>query len=92
MSRGTGTGQPAHFKCPRLARMYARFSILPSGYSAEAARHVVTLTGRTRKRKHGCFSQRFGPVSREYRCACGHVGWSGHCDLERAETEGGQRR
>lgn len=55
----------------------------------ERAQHRVTLTGRTKPRRHprgGGF--RSSDVQREYRCSCGHVGWSSHIDLERMEQRG----
>jgi hypothetical protein len=54
--------------------------------------HQVTLTGRTRpyfNRFHALVG-RSTRVSREYRCTCGHVGWSNHADLER-RAGGGTR-
>jgi hypothetical protein len=46
--------------------------------------HRVALTGRTRTRKTSRgHSGRSTLVVREYRCSCGHVGWSNHVDLAR---------
>jgi hypothetical protein len=46
--------------------------------------HHVTLTGRERPyRRKGVMGSRSTHVSREYRCSCGHVGWSNHVDLAR---------
>ena len=70
--KGSGTGQPISFRCAVAAREFHRRS----------TEHVVELTGRTKKRR-GPPGQRMTNVSREYRCACGHVGWSAHVDLSR---------
>jgi hypothetical protein len=46
----------------------------------------VELTGRKRPyRNRGAMGTRSCHTSREYRCECGHVGWSNHIDLARRE-------
>lgn len=50
----------------------------------------LELTGRKRRyhRKRGSMAgARSSEFTREYRCSCGHVGWSNHMDLERLEEE-----
>jgi hypothetical protein len=85
---GFGTGYPYTFECAKARLIYYgnRSSrgepVIRT--SRERAEHVVTLTGREREapspnRGH----PRKSRMSREYRCACGHVGWSCHIDLER---------
>lgn len=77
-----GTGSPISFKCQELRRTYYK------DQGREARRHTVTLTGRTKPypRRYGIMrGHRSTDTSREYRCACGHVGWSAHSDLERME-------
>jgi hypothetical protein len=48
--------------------------------------HHVELTGRERpyhRKRHTVKGSRSTEISREYRCSCGHVGWSNHVDLAR---------
>jgi hypothetical protein len=67
MSRSFGAGSPLWFRCK-------------CGNRAGA----VTLTGRTKpRRRGGALGTRHSHVSREYRCTCGHVGWSTHKELLR---------
>ena len=82
---GGGTGQPLFFRCHALRRSYAH----RLGLDARA-KHVVTLTGR---KKHvgypnGVGARRVDEWRREYRCSCGHVGWSTHIDLRDMEARG----
>lgn len=83
MSRSQGTGSPIWFHCPvqRRERMWPK--PYPEG-------HEITLTGRTRPFKPSRYHApglRSTPLLREYRCTCGHVGWSNHADLERMEVQ-----
>lgn len=52
-------------------------------------RFGVRLTGRQRENTSGNIPQRSSRKIREYRCTCGHVGWSRHKDLERLEERYG---
>lgn len=77
-----GAGQPLFFHCPKYRS--ARATEREAAYLAFMLRahREITLTGRTRKvRKPN--GQRMTKTAREYRCTCGHVGWSRHVDLER---------
>ncbi len=79
MSRSAGTGSPVWFVCGAARKEWPR----PSGWNRE---HDVTLTGRRRRYKPPrSMGLRSTFTSREYRCSCGHVGWSNHIDLERME-------
>ena len=73
MGANNGTGNPMYFACAkaRKERSYR-----------EREGHVVELTGRSKAagRRGGI---RNSDRSREYKCSCGHVGWSRHVDLER---------
>lgn len=82
-----GTGYPICFFCAEARHIYYR----DTGRQArERAEHVVTLTGRTRPTKrNGKGHPRKSWTTREYRCSCGHVGWSSHIDLERMEQPNG---
>lgn len=74
MSRSAGTGSPAWFTC--TVDRQERFT----------RSHQVELTGRERpyQPKRGtAIGTRSTFVAREYRCTCGHVGWSNHVDLAR---------
>lgn len=82
MGRSSGTGNPIWFRCPVFRAMDWR-----TRTGADLARHVITLTGRTKRRPNpNKGNPRKPDVSREYRCSCGHVGWSCHKDLERLEN------
>lgn len=78
MSRSAGTGSPVWFRCSKC-RSTVRGS--KGGWAGD-----VTLTGRERKtvsfrRRYSCLGTRSTCIDREYRCECGHVGWSNHIDL-----------
>lgn len=77
MSRSAGTGSPVWFRCSACR------STLVRNYDS-----TVELTGRTRpapsRRYHARGSRSTGTL-REYRCSCGHVGWSNHVDLAHRE-------
>jgi hypothetical protein len=77
MSRSAGTGSPVWFRC-----WACRSTLVRDTHS------TVELTGRTKpspRRKHHTLGLRSTMTLREYRCSCGHVGWSNHIDLERME-------
>ena len=72
MGRSAGTGSPVWFSCAACRRRGSRGG------------HNFQLTGRTKPyRSSGALGSRSTATSREYRCTCGHVGWSNHIDLER---------
>ena len=74
---GYGTGYPVYFICAKLARRWPRSEV-------DYRMHEVTVTGRTRPTpRNGKGHPRKSWTTREYRCSCGHVGWSSHVDLER---------
>lgn len=80
--KGLGTGSPISFKCYRDRLGYGR-----------VGGHIVRRTGaeRTyRPKMYSALGARSTAVAREYRCTCGHVGWSAHIDLARypGEIEG----
>lgn len=75
MGRSAGAGSPVWFRCHacRSTLVYERDE-------------TVTLTGRTKpypQRAHHTLGARSTRTSYEYRCSCGHVGWSNHVDLAR---------
>lgn len=76
MSKGRGSGFPLDFRCSVLAKVWPR-----DGH--EYADHQVVLTGRTKSARNGKGHARKSYLSWEYRCSCGHVGWSCHRELER---------
>lgn len=92
---GYGTGYPSHFACSKAREIYYGWrsregSAVDDGRTSRERRsHVVTLTGRTKPTKRtGKGHPRKSWTTYEYRCACGHVGWSSHIDLEKmAEKE-----
>ena len=83
MGRGqgdhNGTGQPIVFMCFRARQKKDwRTGYVPRG-------HTVVRTGRTRYVGKG--GQRMDVYRHEYRCACGHVGWTKHKDILRYPIE-----
>lgn len=75
---GAGTGQPVAFVCPVARRNRdTRTWSLPPGHDR------IRLTGRTKPNPGSSVGQRMLTTSSEYRCECGHVGWSAHVDLPR---------
>ena len=89
MGRGqgdhVGTGYPLTFRCSkeRLERDWR------GGNRAVEARHdPIVRTGRTRRAPSpGKGHPRKLRESHEYRCACGHVGWSCHVDVLRCPLQ-----
>lgn len=84
MSRGSGTGYPLTLRCSqdRLTRDWR------SGRSV--GRHDVERTGRTKPAPSPTKSHpRKAAHSYEYRCSCGHVGWTAHVDVIRAPRADG---
>lgn len=88
---GCGTGYPIFFECSKARRVYygnrSSKGEPVTRARQERAAHVVRLTGRTKPTPHGKGHPRKSWTTREYACACGHVGWSSHVDLERMEGE-----
>lgn len=83
MSRGSGTGYPLTLRCSqdRLTRDWR------SGRSV--GRHDVERTGRTKPAPSPTKGHpRKADRSYEYRCSCGHVGWTCHVDVLRAPLAG----
>lgn len=84
MGLSAGPGSPIFFHCP-VARRNRDY---PSGRLPKG--HTVKLTGRTkpyRAKSYSAMGQRSTSTLREFRCSCGHVGWSNHADLERMEKD-----
>jgi len=84
---GHGTGYPIFFHCAIARRIYygnrASKGDAVTRTNRERDAHKTTLTGRTRPTKKGRGHPRKSWTTYEYRCACGHVGWSSHIELER---------
>ena len=73
MSRSAGAGSPIAFRCTKCR------STLVSDRDS-----TWELTGRERpyaKARYSVGGARSTRTAREYRCSCGHVGWSNHVDL-----------
>lgn len=80
MSRSAGTGSPVYFHCHR----YRQLNYKTRNNPHDRDEHTVTLTGRTKPykvSKHRALGSRSTRTLREYKCSCGHVGWSNHIDL-----------
>lgn len=85
---GMGTGYPIFFECFKARSIYYGNR---SSKGEEVTRtrierdgHKVELTGRARSAPSpGRGHPRKSRLSREYKCSCGHIGWSCHADLER---------
>jgi hypothetical protein len=85
MSRSSGPGSPIYFMCHACRRARAR-SLDWREYKVG----TVKLTGRTRaytSKGYTALGVRGDRVAREYKCSCGHVGWSNHNDLKRMEAQ-----
>lgn len=75
MGRSAGAGSPVWFRC------HACRSTLVNDRSS-----TYELTGRTKpykRSKYSMLGSRSTTTAYEYRCSCGHVGWSNHIDLAR---------
>jgi hypothetical protein len=81
---GYGTGMPITFLCPVARRNRelwgqadrSRSGRLPDGHDE------IVRTGRTKpRRRDGNLGLRTLDTSHEYRCQCGHVGWTTHVDI-----------
>lgn len=84
MSRSAGTGSPTWFACYQARKIWYFDDVTRT--VRERKGHRVTLTGRTKPNPSRRRNGRVSDLLREYRCSCGHVGWSSHCDLERMEA------
>lgn len=97
---GTGTGQPVAFVCPvarrnqdvdptagEYTRSYRMTLRYPSGHA------LIVRTGKVKNAaKPGRYAHsgsRMLNESHEYRCECGHVGWSKHHDILQYPVESG---
>jgi len=75
---GYGTGVPISFACP-IARRNRLGSWANGNVPPLPPGHDVTRTGRTKPAPNqGRLHPRTLSTAHEYRCACGHVGWSYH--------------
>lgn len=96
---GTGTGQPIEFICPvarrnqyvePTARAYTRSYRMMLRYPPGHTR--IVRTGRVKNAavpgRHAHAGSRMLNESHEYRCECGHVGWSKHRGVLRYPIEG----
>lgn len=81
MSLSRGTGQPSRFRCPKARR----------ADDHRGSAWDVVLTGRKRKKDNGNTGYRSDFWEREYRCPCGHVGWSRHVQLRDKEAHEAKR-
>lgn len=86
---GMGTGYPLNFECAKARLIYygnrSSRGEPVERTERERRQHVVTLTGRSRPRASRKGHPRMSTLTREYKCSCGHVGWSAHIQLERME-------
>lgn len=80
---GYGTGYPIAFICPVARRNRALWSGPEHGRLPDGHDEIVR-TGRTKPTpRTGKGHARKLDTMYEYRCACGHVGWSSHPDIVR---------
>lgn len=80
MGRSAGPGSPIQFLCAAQRRDRWRYRDR-DGYvdTRYEPTHDVVRTGRTKPRQQrGAIGQRNMHTAHEYRCSCGHVGWSTH--------------
>ena len=77
---GTGKGQPIAFRCSkcRKSKWIGGCASIDRDYTRHCS-HRQVRTGRTRPyRGRNTGSRRMLSEHHEYRCECGHVGWSRH--------------
>lgn len=76
MGASAGAGHPMSFMCTRLRRV-------PWAQRTNPIRddHEVTRTGRTKPNPSRRLQGRALATLHEYRCTCGHVGWTSHPDV-----------
>lgn len=78
MGRSAGTGSPISFVCPKLRRA----ALAEHRTRVMLDLHRVERTGRTQPRAPaGSLGTRNMLTAFEYRCGCGHVGWTTHSDI-----------
>ena len=74
-----GTGQPISFRC-WVQRKGAKIHLYPRtskiSYITYPEDHAGVRTGRKRPNQQG--NLRMMTTAHEYKCECGHVGWSKH--------------
>lgn len=74
-----GMYQPLAFACTKCRKEPSFFERRGSSYGRR-----VELTGRSRvQRSKGKNFRRWPDEALEYKCPCGHVGWSRHPDVHR---------
>lgn len=82
MGRSAGTGSPIFFVCPAARRTRNWRDPYPPGHDR------IVRTGRTKpNNRSGPKGLRSLHTLHEYRCECGHVGWTNHIDIERYPKE-----
>jgi hypothetical protein len=82
MGRSAGAGSPSYFLCSRGRR----------GSPLAWRDHQVVRTGATRpylSARGSALGVRSLSVSHQYRCTCGHVGWTNHQGVLRRPVDGG---
>jgi hypothetical protein len=90
MSRSSGTGVPIYFICYKARRNQRYDSSRPysrANYSYPPGHEEIVRTGRTRGIPPGTQHARTLPERHEYRCECGHTGWTRHSDVLRFPLE-----
>lgn len=76
---GRGTGIPIAFVCPVARRTRDQ---LDRNYGYPSGHKLIVRTGRTRPAPGlRNLPPRKLPTSHEYRCECGHTGWTCHSDI-----------
>ena len=74
-----GTGEPITFRCHKER--------LGSDYARGMRQHWCRRTGRIKPYRPSSQGIRTMHTAYEYRCSCGHVGWSAHRDVLRCPPE-----
>jgi hypothetical protein len=70
-----GTGEPVTFRC--------QAERLESDYMRGMREHRPLRTGRSKPYRRIGQGIRTMTTAHEYRCSCGHTGWSAHVDVVR---------
>lgn len=100
MRRSFGTGSPIYFHCPvaRRNQIFDGWGYRQSGggsvrnfYRYPPGHDEIVRTGATKPRPRTRTTPAIGTrqmhTSHQYRCECGHVGWTTHQDILRYPIE-----
>ncbi len=80
-------GRPLFFRCAKERKEYSAVSGDGWQFPSAEYRHTAARTGAQKRNpsfRHGALD-----IAWQYRCSCGHVGWSTHRGVLNLPMEGG---